>query len=92
MPARKSTRKVHKANKNWQKHAQAYLVRLAKSEWESQGRPVPNPRTSGVRGASKGRFAPSQYMRDLIELLGQNDEEGFKALKGLQGYASKVGV
>lgn len=76
----------------WQSAARRYLERLGKAEWEAQGRPVPNPRTAGVKNARRGRFAPSEYHRQLVELLGRNDEEGFKALKSLEGYASDLGV
>jgi hypothetical protein len=69
---------------DWQDGAQAYLARLGLAEyragvaaWVKNG-----------RKASTYRHNPSQYHRDLVELLGQNDEHEFKGLKGLQGYAS----
>lgn len=73
---------------DWYSAAQAYLARLGQSEYRAglaahlkAGR---HPRTY--------KHNPSQYHRDLVEFLGKNDEEGFKALKMLQGYASAVGV
>jgi len=72
-------------NTEWQIAAQEYLARLGMAEWNAQGRPIPSKR-------SMMRFYPSQYMRDLVDLLGKNDEEGFKARKMLEGYGSKAGV
>jgi hypothetical protein len=73
-------------NTGWQTAAQDYLARLCNAEWLAQGAPVPTKRRP------LNRYCPSQYANDLVRLLGQNDEEGFKALKMLEGYASVVGV
>ncbi len=70
----------------WHSPAKRYLERLGLAEW------------LGQRNAIKGRvpksfrYSPSPYHRALIDCLNRNDEEGFKALKGLEGYASAVGV
>jgi len=73
------------SNTEWHIAAQKYLARLGEAEWKAQGFPVP-------KRANSRRFCPSQYMLDLIELMGKNDEEGFKARKMLEGYASEIGV
>jgi hypothetical protein len=75
-------------NVEWQSAAQAYLARLALAEMRA-GRIA--HRKSG-RKESTYRHNPSQYHRDLVALLGRNDEEGFKALKLAQGYAHELGV
>ena len=66
---------------------QAYLARLGESEYGA-----------GIaahikRGRKPGTYkhCPSQYHRDLVTALGNYDEEQFKAIKGLQGYASPLG-
>ena len=74
--------------KEWQTGAQEYLARLGAAEYAAQREAHAKKR----RSPKTLRFSPSQYMCDLVELLGNNDEEGFKALKMLQGYASSVGV
>lgn len=73
---------------SWWSGAQAYLARLGLAEYRAgiaeHGRRGRKPATY--------RHSPSAYHRALVELLGKNNEEGFKALKALQGYASAVGV
>jgi hypothetical protein len=69
----------------WHVAAQVYLKRLGEAEYTAQ-------RKSHKGAAKKFRFFPSDYMRDLIAAMGRNDEEGFKAQKMLEGYASRVGV
>lgn len=71
---------------NWHIAAKAYLARLGQAEWEQQKRP------RGGKGRGARAFQPSDYHRELIECLNQNNEERFKALKALQGYASALGV
>jgi hypothetical protein len=70
----------------WQEAAQAYLARLCHAEWIAQGKPVPTKRNR------HNRYCPSAYANDLVALLGKNDEEGFKARKMLEGYASALSV
>ena len=70
----------------WHGPAKAYLKRLGEAEWKSQGCPIPD------KYRRERRFCPSQYMRELIECMNRNDQEGFKARKMLEGYASKIGV
>ena len=79
-------------NLDWQGPARRYLERLGMAEWEAQGRPVPKPKGSGVKGATRGRYCPSEYHTNLIGFLDRNDESGFKALKLEQGYSTAVGV
>lgn len=69
----------------WHTAAKDYLDRLCHDEWTAQGRPIP-------KGKYPCRYAPSDYVRDLIDCLNKNDEDGFKALKMLKGYASAAGV
>jgi hypothetical protein len=73
---------------DWGGAAQAYLARLGRAEWEAfrKGRIV------RTHSRWPQQFHPSPYHVQLMELLGKNDEEGFKALKMLQGYASAIGV
>jgi hypothetical protein len=73
-------------NDEWQTSAQAYLTRLCHGEWVAQGKPIPNKHNRNRR------YCPSDYVNRLVKLLGQNDEEGFKALKMLEGYASVISV
>jgi hypothetical protein len=76
-------------NMNWHSAAKDYLARLGEGEWRAQGCPVPKERKGKLYGP---RFCPSDYMCSLIDCLNKNDEEAFKALKMLQGYASSVKV
>jgi hypothetical protein len=70
--------------KAWHTAAMQYLARLGLSEYE-QGL-VAHLRAG--RRRSTYRYSPSEYHRRLIDLLGRNDEEGFKGLRLEQGYAS----
>ena len=70
----------------WHIAAQDYLSRLGREEWIAQGSPIPTKRRPD------NRFAPSEYMRELIECLNRNDEEAFKALKMLNGRDSVLRV
>ena len=74
------------ASMAWHGPAKIYLERLGQAEWLAQGSPIPTKRKP------LNRFAPSDYMRELIACLDRDDEEGFKARKMLEGYASAVGV
>lgn len=72
---------------NFYNSAQTYLHRLAQSEY-----------VSGMRmHIKRGRIAktykhnPSGYHRELVRLLGLNDEVGFKQLKNETGYSSAIG-
>jgi hypothetical protein len=75
-----------KSSRNWQSAAQNYLARLANEEYKGQLRAHLKKR----RAKSTFRYSPSAYHRDLVKLLGKNDENGFKVLKMRQGYASSV--
>ena len=70
----------------WHTAAQAYLARLGYAEWLTQGSPVPTKRKP------HNRFVPSEYMRDLIDCLNRNDENGFKARKMLNGRDTALKV
>jgi hypothetical protein len=72
----------------WQVAAQAYLAKLAQAEY----RAGIWAHTRAGRKDRTYRHCPSDYHRSLVAVLGQNDEEAFKAIKGLQGYASILGV
>lgn len=74
------------SNTAWQTEAQSYLQRLCHAEWLAQGSPVPKKRSRARR------YCPSEYANDLVRMLGENDEEAFKARKMLEGYASELGV
>lgn len=65
------------------KALRAYLDRLGLAEYRSQ-----KQRTK--RG--KFRYSPSAYHRQLVALLGKDDENGFKALKLTEGPYSDLGV
>lgn len=75
-------------NTDWQKSAQEYLSRLSMEEYRS----AMDSHLKAGRKRGTYRHNPSEYHRKLVELLGTNDEEGFKALKGMEGYSSAVGV
>ena len=64
-----------------------YLERLGRAEYEAQLR----AHLKAGRRRSTMRYCPSQYHIDLIDALQRDDEEAFKAIKGLRGYASEVG-
>lgn len=68
---------------DWHTAAKDYLIRLGAAEYAQQQR---------TSRRIKFRYEPSQYHRDLIDQLNRDDEEGFKGLKMLQGYASALGV
>lgn len=72
----------------WHSAAKRYLERLGAAEWKSQGEPKPR----GRYPRRQSGYVPTEYHRSLIEFLNKNDEEGFKALKLQEGYASAVGV
>lgn len=69
---------------DWHIPAKRYLERLGAAEAAQQ--------KSAAKGRKRWRYAPTDYHRALIECLNRNDEHGFKALKGEQGYASALGV
>jgi hypothetical protein len=73
---------------SWWGPAQSYLNRLAMAEYKVA------LAAHLKRGRKKHTYQhnPSDYHRQLVELLGKDDEEGFKALKMLQGYSSVLGV
>lgn len=73
------------AFRNWQAAAQDYLQTLAQAEYNI------GKANSRRKRRKTYKHDPSDYHRDLVELLGKNDEEGFKALKMLRGYASALG-
>jgi len=68
----------------WHTGAQLYLARLGFSEWTAWRKRRNRKKTD--------RFSPSEYHRTLVDLLGRNDEKGFKAYKLETGYASELGV
>jgi len=76
------------ASMEWQVAAQAYLQRLGAAEYGS----AIAAHRKARRSVRTYRHNPSEYMRDLVAALGRNDEEQFKAIKMLQGYASEIGV
>lgn len=73
---------------SWHRAAQSYLERLATAEYMA-ARAV---HVRAGRAASTYRYSPSEYHRELVGLLGKDDEHGFKALKMEQGYACAIGV
>ncbi len=68
----------------WHTAAKTYLARLCAAEHAAQ-------RAAHKKAAKSYRYHPSAYVSELIECLNHNDEEGFKARKMLEGYASKLG-
>ena len=73
---------------DWQTHAQAYLGRLAGEEYHAGLK----AHVKAGRKAHTYRHNPSEYHRTLVEHLGRNDENAFKAHKMMHGYHSAVGV
>lgn len=69
----------------WQTFAMQYLERLGRAEYDAQRK-----RHKGTLKSFK--FKPSEYMESLIECTKQNDEEKFKTIKMLEGYASELKV
>lgn len=69
---------------DWQIAAQAYAARVARAEYLAQ--------RAAYKRKTGFRFAPSEYLQSLCAAMGRNDEEGFKAIKMLEGYASAAGV
>ncbi len=66
---------------------QNYLQHLGAAEYQAGL----HAHLKAGRKRSTYRHNPSQYHRDLVDLLGRDDEEAFKALKGEQGYAHAIG-
>ena len=64
----------------WQAAAQAYLARLGAAEYSAA---IAAHRKAG-RKPSTYRHNPSDYQRELCQLLGRNDENAFKARKMLE--------
>lgn len=59
-----------------------YLERLAAAEY------------AALKARDKrksARYQPTPYHAELVRLLGLRDENGFKALKALEGYTSALG-
>lgn len=73
---------------SWHTAAKAYLARLGQAEYQN----AMAAHLKARRKPSTYRHTPSDYQTSLIDCLNRDDEEGFKALKMLQGYSSKVGV
>lgn len=73
---------------NWHTSAKAYLDRLCSAEYAHQRA----AHLKRGKRASTFRYAPSEYVRELIDCLDRNDEETFKARKMLEGYASAAGI
>jgi len=73
---------------SWAESAQAYLARLGESEYSAGMR----AHVKAGRKPKTYRYNPSEYHRELVRLLGADDENGFKYLKMEQGYSSKVGA
>ena len=73
---------------NWHKHAKSYLDRLAQAEYKAQKAQHLKAR----RSVKTFRYGPTDYHRDLVDYLTNDNEEAFKALKMLQGYASALKV
>lgn len=71
--------------RTWTAAAQDYLNTLGQAEY--------NEKTQRLRVTVKKRYKhyPSDYHRELVKLLGESNEEGFKVLKAEQGYASALG-
>lgn len=73
---------VPRTDLDWQDSAQRYLARLGAAEYDA---------FRATRRMKSQRFAPSGYHRALVDLLGQNDEEGFKATKAGHGATGALG-
>lgn len=72
----------------WHIHAKKYLARLGDAEYAQQKK----AHLKKGRKESTFRYSPSEYHRELISYLNENDEEAFKVRKMLSGYASAVKV
>lgn len=70
-------------NLDWHTAAKQYLERLGLAEYRA---------FLARKRRKRDRFSPSDYHRELIGYLNRNDENGFKTLKMLEGYASVLGV
>ena len=68
----------------WHVAAKRYLERLGREEHAQQLAAHLKRR----RRESTFRYCPSEYHRELIRCLEEDDEERFKAIKGEWGYAS----
>lgn len=68
----------HKANPaSWWSAGQSWLEREALKEAGAQRR----AHLKAGRSASTFRYSPPEWQRRAVDMLGRNDEEGFKALK-----------
>ena len=68
--------------KDWRIAAMNYLARLGNAEYAA----------FLDRGGMRGKYSPSEYHRDLVEILSRDDEHEFKSLKMQRGCDSVLGV
>ena len=64
----------------WRTAATRYLAKLGDAEY----------RNHLTQGGLPGRYSPTEYHRDLIELLTNQDEIGFKQLRDQRGQDSAL--
>jgi hypothetical protein len=67
---------------DWMGAAQRYLARLGAAEYQQ---------FLAQRKRKTERYAPSPYHATLCNLLGKDDEQGYKSVKLEQGYCSALG-
>lgn len=65
-----------------------YLDRLCHAEYIQQR--AEHVKRGRRAGTFPGKYVPSEYVQQLVALLGEGDEEGFKRLKAEQGYVSHL--
>lgn len=76
-----------RSDTHWHSAAQKYLQRIGEGEY----RAGLAAHLKAGRKRSTYRHNPSEYHRTLVDFLGKNDEEGFKAYKMLHGYHNVLG-
>lgn len=74
---------AHTLSYDWTVAAREYLARLGAAEYAA---------FKATKPGKRSRYSPSDYHRDLIDLLNANDENGFKHLQMLRGCDSPLGV
>ena len=68
---------------NWHIRAMAYLARLGAAEYDAFLK---------SKHGKRAKYSPSEYHRDLVDLLTQDDDHAFKSLKMQRGCYSPLGV
>lgn len=77
-----TTPAVAETNLDWHTSAKQYLDRICYQDWKAW-----SEQNAKLPKSKRGMWGPCQDVRDMIECLNKNDEEGFKSIRLLrEGY------